>query len=90
MKTKIRSGEARDSMVQVFSPVPVVDEKDLLIQEFFGNVASQQRSLSACVVTVKVCNVVPEGKPCLHMRGIYRDSCTFMCTNTHRSEGAVQ
>jgi len=53
MKTKIRSGEARDSMVQVFSPVPVVDEKDLLIQEFFGNVASQQRSLSACVVTVK-------------------------------------
>ena len=90
MDTEIGSGENHRSLAQVFSPVPVVDSKDLLIQEYFGNVASKQPSLSACVVTVKVCNVVPEGKPCLHMRGIYRDSCTFMCTNTHRSEGAVQ
>ena len=41
---------------KVFSPVPVVDEKSILIQEYFGNVASKQPSLSACVVTVKVPN----------------------------------
>ena len=39
---------------KVFSPVPVVDEKNILIQEYFGNVASQQPALSACVVTIKV------------------------------------
>ena len=57
MGTKIGSGGNHPSLAQVFSPASVVDSKDLLIQEYFGNVASKQPSLSACVVTVKVCCV---------------------------------
>eukprot|EP00467_Chlorarachnion_reptans_P023844 CAMPEP_0114500224 /NCGR_PEP_ID=MMETSP0109-20121206/7846_1 /TAXON_ID=29199 /ORGANISM="Chlorarachnion reptans, Strain CCCM449" /LENGTH=320 /DNA_ID=CAMNT_0001677863 /DNA_START=65 /DNA_END=1027 /DNA_ORIENTATION=+ len=39
-------------MAETTRPVNVVDEKDIVIQEFFGRVASGDKRLSACVVTV--------------------------------------
>jgi len=66
MDTEIGSGETHRSLAQVFSPVPVVDEKDLLIQEYFGNVASKQPALSACVVTVKAPCSEAFQRPCFN------------------------
>ena len=84
MDTEIGSGENYRSLAQVFSPVPVVDSKDLLIQEYFGNVASKQPSLSACVVTVKVCTVsntkhAYQSYRCVESSTILIRSCAQIC-----------
>jgi len=47
--------------VRVLDPVRVVEAKTLLIQEYFGNVASGQPKLSACVCTVSAaCSEAPQ------------------------------